>query len=99
MYKEIVYEIFIFILVILKFAFIITAFLFNIAKLMKWNTDTIDFLKDYKDNIFDVVNFGISVLIIILHNPFQSQKTILNREERFLLFIYGILGIIHYVLP
>lgn len=99
MYKEIVYEIFIFILVILKLAYIITAFLFNMAKLMKWNTDTIDLLKDYKDNILYVVNFGICVLIIKLNNPFQSQKKLLNREESFLLFIYGILGIIHYVLP
>lgn len=98
MYDIYIYEIFIFILVILKLAYIITTFLYNIAKLLKWNTDTIDFLKDYKNNIFDVVNFGINVLLIILFNPFQSPKNLLDREERFLLFIYGILGVIHYVL-
>jgi len=45
MYKEYVYEIFLYVIVILKFVYIINTFIYNIAKLLKWNTDTIDFFK------------------------------------------------------
>jgi|AntRauTorckE6833_2_1112554.scaffolds.fasta_scaffold316709_1 hypothetical protein len=98
MYKEYVYEIFLYVIVILKFVYIINTFIYNIAKLLKWNTDTIDFLKEFKDNTFNVIDLFMNAILIMIFNPFQS-KVVINREERFLLFIFGILGFIHYVIP
>lgn len=93
MYKEIVYEIFIFILVILKLVFILTTILYHTAGALKWNPDTITFLEKMKDDLFKVVDVLINILLLILFNPFIKDIRV-NKEEKFLLFIYGILGLL-----
>lgn len=99
MYKEYLYEIFLYVIVILKFVYIINTFVYNIAKALKWNTETIDFLKEFKDNTFQVIDLFMNAILIMIFNPFQTKELLINREERFLLFIFGILGFIHYVIP
>lgn len=91
MYKEILYEIFLFIIVILKFVFIFTTIIYHTAGALQMNPDSITFLGKMKDGLFYVVDILINILLLILFNPYIKDIRI-NKEEKLLLFIYGILG-------
>lgn len=93
MYKEIVYEIFIFVLVIFKFIYIFNVILYHTAGALNWEAGTITFLGNMRDELFRVIDAFVNILLVILFNP--ANKAIrINNEEQFLLLVYGILGLV-----
>lgn len=97
MYKEIVYEIFLFVIVILKFVFMFITILYRSSSALNLNQDIITFLETMQDKLYRVVDILINILLIVLFNP--SNKAVrINDEEQFLLLVYGVLGLVEYFL-
>ena len=57
------------------------------------NEDVIDSLLDFSHTSFQI---SISLLLIILFNPFTDKYLILNHFVKIFLFMYGVLGIVYY---
>lgn len=91
--KTIIYETFLYTVVILKFVYLLSTFIDYESKMFHLNSYFFRFIDQFKDIMYDVEEFLIHILLIILFNPFDT-KIIITIEERNLLFVYGILGII-----
>lgn len=95
--KTILYQTFLYIVVILKFVYLLSTFIDYESKMFHLNSYFIRFIDQFKDIMYDVEDLLIHILLLIIFNPFyKDTKIIITIEERNLLFVYGILGIIQY---
>lgn len=95
--KTILYQTFLYTVVILKFVYLLSTFIDYESKMFQLNSYFIRFIDQFKDIMYDTEDFLIHILLLIIFNPFyEDKKIIITIEERNLLFVYGILGIIQY---
>jgi hypothetical protein len=94
---ETLYESFLYLVVILKFVYFASSFLNRESTIFKMDKNTIAFLAVFKNTMYEVENLLIQFLLLIVFNPFIDKKITVNREEQILLFVYGVIGLLHYI--
>lgn len=81
---------------ILKIIYFLISILYRICELLKIDSKKLKFLKLFRDNSLIVSEFFMYIMIIILFFPTQKPKDIrIGREEQIIIFMLGILGVIH----
>lgn len=91
------YDSFLFLIVILKIIYIVISFFDFESKELKWKRVNIIFLDKIQNGVYNVENFLIYFLLIILFSPFTKKPISISRRESHLLLAYGILGLMQII--
>jgi len=93
---EVMYNILIAIVVIMKLIYVIIAIALSIAKGSGWKSNKIAYLNNLKEESLIASEVFMYLVLIIIFFPSKQAKDIrVGREEQLIIFILGILGILH----
>jgi hypothetical protein len=96
MFTRQIYRWLIMFVIFLKITYFCIAISYRICEIFKIDEKKIAYLKLFRDNTLIVSEFFMYVIIIILFFPSYKPKDIhIDREEQIIIFMLGVLGMIH----
>jgi hypothetical protein len=88
-----IYDKYLYFIFFIKIVFIVSTLIIKFKKPSK-NSKWLPIFQKWKENTEFVFIISMSILIIILFNPFFNNLQFINRETTILLFVFGIIMII-----
>ena len=97
MIKNKLYNVLIYVIIILKVIYLLLTLLNHIAGYSDWDTKTKDFINTMTDNCLIVSDFFMYMVLIILFSPLRKKPVdiVINKHEQLIIWTLGILGLIH----
>jgi hypothetical protein len=85
---------FLFVIVVVKIIFMLSSIgILIVSKITSLN-DHIDRVTIFRDHIYHIFTFLVSVLLIYLFNPYKNRDYLLDKETKILIYLYGWISIL-----
>ena len=84
-----IYPKFIFFIIFVKFLYVIFSFLTIYFDVFKLDKSKMDFIKKWKERMDFLFTASMSILLIILFNPWHKNEKYMNEEVKLLLYVFG----------